>query len=285
VSALALAMLACALGGGDGVEPTDESAPIDEAETEELGEADIEATAFYANVTATAQARAALDQQEALTSTAFYQNQTATAQARVQGEQQASANATATAQPIAAELSGLGISAGEGELAWVHPPMTLSVEGYLQYDYANNYLQEFVPADLVISSDITWNTQTGLAGCGFALRSNGDPEVLDQYMVILSRGLNGTVNFIVQSDTAISGANTRSLGTGSDPQFQLQNDMTNRLTVVARGGMFTFYTNGTEIGTIADNTYQNGYVALIALSESGTTTCNFNNTWLWLLDD
>lgn len=280
-SALAFAMLACALGGGTTQPPT-EVEPT-ESETEPLNSADVEATAYFASLTATAQARATQDQLQALTSTAFFQEQDATAQARIQGEQQTSADATATAQPITAELSALGI--GEGELAWVHPPLTLSVEGHLQYDYANNFLQEFVPEDFVMSGDITWNTTTGLAGCGFALRSNGDTEALNQYIVILSRAGNGAVNFIVQSSTVISGANTRSLGTGADPQFQSQNDAANRLTVVARGGAFTFYTNGTEVGTIADNTYQSGYVALIALSESGTTTCTFNNTWLWLLDN
>lgn len=199
--------------------------------------------------------------------------------------EQASAAGTATAAPFGQELAQYGVDSARGRLAWVHPPIALDVEGYQVSDYVNYFIAT-VHQNFVVSTDLTWNTTTGLAGCGFVLRSNGDEESLDEYLLIASRGGNGTVNFIVQQDSAFSGENTVSLDAGSlDPNFQFQNDTTNRLAVVAEGNTFTIYTNGVQLGTITDNMYDRGFVAMAALSESGRTHCEFNNSWLWVLDE
>ena len=50
------------------------------------------------------------------------------------------------------------------------------------------------------------------------------------------------------------------------------------------GAKAIIYTNGTPIAEFGAGEYQKGFVAMIALSESGLTTCEFNNTWLWLAD-
>lgn len=248
--------------------------------------------------------------------------------------------ATAAAfAPILAELPKYGVDLSEGRPGWIHPPLTLEVEGFMQYDYANQYIGT-VARDFVVSADITWNTSTGLSGCGFVLRSDGNEEALNQYMAIATRAATGHVLFGTMADgEVVTGRDIYAYGI--DPNFQWQNDTTNRLTVVGHGNKFLIYTNETLLGEInpsdpppqpyippppvepedktdaeamarylqqqaeyqsvvsqiranhrsrqqafesAETVFDRGFVAMVALSESGRTVCKFDNAWLWLIE-
>lgn len=171
---------------------------------------------------------------------------TQTAQAALSDEAR---GATATAfAPFAADLPKYGVDPSQGRPGWIHPPVTLEVDGYLQYDYLNQFVAT-VARDFVISSDITWNTQYGTSGCGFVLRSNGDKNALDQYMAIVTRGASGHVLFSTMSDgKLVSGRDIYAYG--KDPNFNWGNNVTNRLTVVGRGLNFSIYSNDTLIGEV-----------------------------------
>jgi hypothetical protein len=266
---LVAASLACAeLGGTSSADATAQALAqsIEETATAAAGESfDAEANLQ------TAQAQATLDSLDAA----------ATQAAAAAGDEQDAAATAAAAAPIIAELPTYGVDPSEGELAWIHPPVSIDVEGYLQYDYINHFIGTLV-SDYVVSSDITWNTDTGLAGCGYVLRSDGNEEAINQYMVIASRGGAGTVFFVTVTEGEF--LHELNFATDADPQFEWQNDFTNRLTVVARGNSFTIFTNGTQIAQVTDDTYTRGFVAMVALSESQQTHCEFNNTWLWSLD-
>jgi hypothetical protein len=157
--------------------------------------------------------------------------------------------ATATAfAPFVADLPQYGVDPSQGRPGWIHPPVTLEIDGYLQYDYLNQFVAT-VAKDFVISSDITWNTQYGTSGCGFVLRSNGDKNALDQYMTIVTRGASGHVVFSTMSDgDVVSGRDIYAYG--KDPNFNWGNNVTNRLTVVGRGLTFSIYSNDTLIGEV-----------------------------------
>lgn len=189
------------------------------------------------------------------------------------------------AAPIRAQLPSYGVDPSQGRLGWIHPPVTIFVEGYQEYAYENQKLAT-VARDFVLSADITWNTRFGTTGCGFVIRSNGDEEAVDQYLVIATRGALGHVGFIVQQDgEVIRSAFEDIYAYGIDPEFDFHNDATNRLTVVGRGDTFTIYTNNTLIGEITGGyNYLEGFVAFVALNESGDTTCHYSNAWLWLLE-
>jgi hypothetical protein len=250
--------------------------------------------------------------------------------------------AAATAQvvePIRAELPKYGVDPNQGELAWIHPPEVLELEGYQQFDYANQFLGT-VAKDFVVSADITWNTDFGTSGCGFVLRSDGDQEAPNQYMSLATRGSSGHVIFATVVDGEIvTGRDIYAYGL--DPNFDWRNDTTNRLTIVGQGNEFFVYTNDTLIGEIdpsapppqpyippppeepadvsdaaavekfqkekqeydevvkqirADHSarvssfepeetiFEKGFIAFVAASESGTTTCKFDNAWLWLIN-
>ena len=108
-------------------------------------------------------------------------------------------------------------------------------------------------------------------------------EAFNQYLAIATRAGNGSIAFIKQINGGSLNTQLESLG-GRDPAFDWQNDGTNRLAVVARGDTFTIFTNGTQVQEFTATEFDRGFVAMVALSESGRTVCEFNNTWLWLIE-
>jgi hypothetical protein len=259
----------------------------------ESGDLDATAEALSQSIiqAATAQAAVSVDQGQVVA--------TAEAEATAQGQEAAATQvavatevsleqaATATAvAPIEAELRSYGIDPAAGRLGWVHPPVTIHVEDYLGFDYANQFL-ETVAADFVVAADITWNTQYGSAGCGFVVRSDGDEEAFNQYLIIGTRGAEGHVGFIVQRDGEISIDESEDIyANGIDPLFEWQNDTTNRFVIAGRGDTFTIYTNGTKIDEITTaGGLEKGFIAFVALNESGYTNCQYDNAWLWLMNE
>lgn len=211
----------------------------------------------------------------------------ATAASESQAEQQNLA-ATATEQamaPIKTELASYGIDPNQGVLGWVHPPLTIQTEGYLQYNYGGEYLAT-VARDFVLAADITWNTRFGSTGCGYVLRSDGAEDNYNQYMVIATRGASGHVGFVIMQNGQVKDNEITDIyANGIDPLFEWQNDTTNRMVIIGRGNTFQIYTNGTFIGEVTPSVFfERGFIAFVALNESGDTTCVYDNAWLWLLN-
>src|SRR3990172_3570606 len=261
---------------------------------------------------------------------------TQTAEAGLSDEAKA-ATASAVA-PILAELPKYGVDPTAGRMGWIHPPVSLEVEGFMQYDYINNFIAT-VAGNFVVSAEITWDTIGSTSGCGFVLRSDGKEDGLNQYLAIVTRVANGHVLFATMAEgKVVTGQDIYAYG--RDPNFNWQNKATNKLTVVGRGNRFCIYTNDTLIGEIdpsappaqpnlppepnkpsdetnaeamanylvkkaehdavveqiradfrarqqalqkADTVFERGFVAMVALSQSGRkTVCEFNNGWLWL---
>ena len=263
---------------------------------------------------------------------------TQTAFSALSAEDQA---ATATAEaPILAELPTYGVDPTAGHVGWIHPPVTMEVEGFMQYDYVN-YFISVLAADFVVSADITWDAIGSASGCGFVLRSDGNEKALDQYLAILTRVASGHVLFgTMAKGEVVTGQDIYAYNI--DPAFDWQNNATNRFTVVGRGNRFWIYTNGTLVGEIdptappempplppepekpidtsnaeamaayalkkaeheavveqiradfrarqkafreADKTFDRGFIAMVALSQSGRKgVCKFDNAWLWLIE-
>jgi hypothetical protein len=249
--------------------------------------------------------------------------------------------ATATvAAPILAELPFYDVDPTKGRVGFMHDPVTIEVEGYQQFDFANDHMQ-VIARDFVMAADITWDTQYGASGCGFMLRSDGDQTHPNQYMVAASRIGQGHVIFSALADGEMANVQDFYAST-EDPKFEWQNGTTNRLAVVGRGNILEIYTNHTKIGEVdttvppkkpsypsrpqqpsdtedqnamdsyqaqlqeyqnlvnqVDTNYQTalinfetkeavfdeGFVGMLALSESGRTVCHFENTWLWLIEE
>lgn len=308
-------------------------------------ESTIQAISVSVRATATAIAGTNLNPNAAL--------ETAQAEATIQNQSSAATQValdalgaeaqTATAAvyaPILAELPRYGVDPEAGRIGWIHPPVTLEVEGFMQYDYINHFIAT-VAGDFVVSGDITWNAIGAASGCGFVLRSDGKEEALNQYLVIMTRVASGHILFATMArGEVVTGQDL--FAQRHDPIFNWQNEATNRLTVVGRANRFWIYTNGNLIGEIdpsapppqpnlppepekpadtsnaeamanylqqqaeyesvveqiqadfrarrqalqnADTTFERGFVAMVALSQSGRKTiCGFDNAWLWLIE-
>lgn len=209
-------------------------------------------------------------------------DQVATQAAR---ETQSVADSAATEtvlSPIRADLAAYGLDPQVGELGWIHPPQLIEIEGYLQSDYENRFLAT-VSENMVVSTDLTWNTFTGLAGCGFMIHANGDEENgQDGYLLIASRGGNGRILLMTLVDGEVEEVAEFNYRTG----LRWRNDETNRVAFVVRDNVFTAFANGENVGEIAapaDYQFERGFTAMVAVSESGATQCQFDNTWLWQL--
>ena len=155
---------------------------------------------------------------------------------------------TEAAAPVLGELKLYDVDTDQGYVAWIHQPITLTVDGYMAFDFANDH-PETIIRDFVISSDITWNTQYGSSGCGFLIRSNGDQNKQDSYMALITRGGSGHLIFAILEDGEPVGGYDIFPRT-NDKSFDWDNDTTNRVAVKGQGSVFTFYTNGTQVGEI-----------------------------------
>jgi hypothetical protein len=157
--------------------------------------------------------------------------------------------ATATASaPILQELPKYDVDPQQGWVAWQHTPLTLDLNGYQEYEFANDF-PEITGKDFVLAADITWNTDYGSSGCGFVFRSDGDKEEPNQYMMMITRFAEGSLGYSALTDGVLVNYKNY-FPIAYDDSFSWQNDATNRLVLVAREKMLTFYTNGEKVGEI-----------------------------------
>lgn len=183
-----------------------------------------------------------------VTSTAISQDIAATQAAQELLSPEARAATAAAFSPVLSQLPIYGLDPNAGSPGWMHQPITITVDGYQAMDYLSDF-PDIVAEDFAVSADITWNTEYGNAGCGFVLRSDGNREAFNQYVVMITRAANGHAVMLTMAGGLI--INIRSLfAFGTDPSFSWKNDVTNNLTVVARGQSFSIFSNGTLLGEI-----------------------------------
>ena len=202
-------------------------------------------------------------------------NATATAQAYV------TVTAEANAALVRPELEKIGLSTDGGYLGWIHDPLTIKVDTYLEERPESDY-PEFSAADFVLQSDVTWNSASGLAGCALILRSEADVDKGKQYRVYLMRLQNRPL-WDVEYYNHGKWQSTLTERILDAPALNFAQDSTNRITVVVQGDKLTVYANGDKMGSVTDKRLTEGRVYFMAWQESGETTCTFTNSWLWVL--
>jgi hypothetical protein len=259
-------ILACALPGGLG-------GPDPSQATAEALSTGIESTRLASGATSTAEANA--------TSTTRAQPTevppTVTPLPTVTPNAAATAQAEATVEPIRGYLASYGVDPSQGRLGWVHQPKTIELQSYGAQDYTTDF-PSVVTRNFVVQADVTWETRTGLAGCGFIFRADQSQNF---YGMGIARGATGVSVF----DVFLGGRSTQGGFEVADaPTTNWRNGETNRLAIVGQENVFTLFVNGQFTHQRSDNTLQSGIVAFAALSESGLSICTFNNGWLWILD-
>ncbi|HVM70762.1 MAG TPA: hypothetical protein VMT91_03310 [Anaerolineales bacterium] len=164
-------------------------------------------------------------------------------------QDKAAYQATSTAiVPVLEELPTYGVGPLQGDVAWLHKPVTINLNGYQQFGYANDYPQT-TARDFVLAADITWNTQFGSSGCGFMFRSDADRKSPSQFMMVLTRFAYGTLIFSAMVNGSITNMQIYYPWT-KDKSFNWFNDATNRLVVVARGQLIDIFTNGVLVAEL-----------------------------------
>lgn len=203
-------------------------------------------------------------------------------------EQANAASQLATSEalaPILEELASLGVDPNQGQLGFVHPPISLEVTEFESTDFANRNAFT-VAQDFVMAADVTWESRFAESGCGFVVRSDGEEEAPSQYIIGLTRGAQGHVLFAEQIAGEVDLSDVTDIyANGIDPRFEWQSGTTNRIVVVGRGQEFTIFSNGARLGTItAKAGFEEGFVAFIAVNRSGGIKCDYDNAWLWKLN-
>ncbi len=198
----------------------------------------------------------------------------------------AAAHATATVEAALGDINDIledyGYSTKEGRLGFIHDSLSITVDTYGERHHVTDY-PDMDFGNFVLHTDITWNTSSGLAGCYMVFRSDGDLERGRNYQFVTIRlqGLPLWGFWVFNNER----------GDPLDPEGLLPDGAiddlqgsTNKIVIVAEDTKFTAYANGERLGTQVSSKLAKGAIAFGAFQESGTTTCEFNHTWVWSLD-
>ena len=129
--------------------------------------------------------------------------------------------------------------------------------------------------NFVVYADVTWtsadSSNVGNAACGILFRENNQ---------------GGYTTFVRKSGEALLWPfnNSGWLPTLADNTANNLNNKDggeNKLILIAQGNNFTFLVNGTVVYTQADGTFASGDIELVAGTGTGSTTCDFNEAWIW----
>ncbi|HUG33733.1 MAG TPA: hypothetical protein VMJ90_03105 [Anaerolineales bacterium] len=201
----------------------------------------------------------------------------------------AAAQATASAASVLDELDRLlgesDVPYMDGHLAWQQTePAKITMQGP---QYNNQFLsidEDLVAKNFVFKSDVIWNG-TGIMVCGALFRSEANLERGKQYQFYFYR-LSGLPAYFIDVYEDPSFKNTITDAKFSD-ELDISNDATNQFVLVAQDNQFNIYLNGKRQGRYFDNSKQRseGYFGFMAWQESGTGSCEFENSWVWSLDE
>jgi len=181
------------------------------------------------------------------------------------------------------ELERIGIPAEEGSLAWTQvEPVSLEVADYNTLNYAA-LEPNLVASDFVLHTEFTWDSTGGYAICGMIMRSEKDFERGEQYRFQTIR-LSGWPSWDVERYEFGGWQATASNLIVNSRSINQENGATNRYTIIARGSTFTVYVNDDKPKNVVDSALKEGRFAFMTWQESGETTCTFENTWVWSLE-
>ncbi len=209
---------------------------------------------------------------------------TADAQATVDAK---NAQATQTAEAISAlvkkDLDLLGVDASQGKLGWLQTdPITVKLD--TAWEYNTLPAAEGVSAsDFVIKTDLTWNT-SGILICGIVFRSDRNLLTGNQYLLefLQFSGLPGWDILFLKDEKIASNITGKARFADA---LKLNNDDTNTILLWVEGNKFTLFINDKRIGSFYDysNLSMQGLFGFYGNQESGSSTCEFANSWVWVL--
>lgn len=180
---------------------------------------------------------------------------------------------------INAVLTEYDLSTETGRLAYLVTPVSIKVNTYAE-EKAIPIFPDVVLSDFVLHTEVTWNSQTGLAGCNIIFRSDGNLDRGKQYQFNMLR-LQGLPLWDVEYHNLGRFQNNLSNGIRETGALFSDQGSTNVITLIAQGNKISIYSNGERLGIMTDSKLTSGSLAFAAFQESGETTCRYENTWVW----
>jgi hypothetical protein len=196
--------------------------------------------------------------------------------------------ATQNASDVLAELdkwlAGTEVPYKDGRLAWQQTEkVTINMSGPQSDDNFRELDGDLMAGDFILKSEVKWEA-TGVLICGVIFRSEPDLDNGLQYEFYFYR-LSGLPAYFIDVYDNGQFKNTITDTRFSD-NLDIGNGTTNEFMLVAQGNQFTVYINGTREGRYFDDSKRraDGFFAFLGWQESGTGSCQFENTWVWSLD-
>jgi hypothetical protein len=197
------------------------------------------------------------------------------------------ANATLTAGDVIRELdavlAGEDIPYKRGHLAWQQNDL-LNIE-MSGPDHKTLEIDEDLSAgDFILKSDVTWDA-TGLLLCGAIFRSEPSLEEGKQYKFLFLR-FSGLPAWAIEVHEFGQYKNSPTKTKFSDA-LDLANGATNQVLLAVQDDHFTLYLNKARQGTYYDYSKQraDGSFGFLGMQQSGKGSCEFENSWVWSLDE
>jgi hypothetical protein len=278
---IAIMLLLAACSGGE-----------DQAATE-TAESD-SATAVARGLQQTSEARSAEETQAAGDADAAAEQETQTAiEAAAAAEEAADAaaqdaiNAAGTQQAesgmdeINAVLQDVGLSTNSGSLAWTQSsPVVLTLPAGPATRYESISGSESY-GNFVIHYNVTWDT-SGYAGCSLLFRAEEDLDD-GQYYEFNTLRFSGAPGWDVE---LYDNGSFQSSATGNikfSKKMDLDNGATNNYVLIAEDSLLTVYINGNRASSVTVFARSEGRFAYEAWQQDGSTTCTFEDGWIWEL--
>lgn len=203
----------------------------------------------------------------------------------VNAEATQSARATATFEArladMEADLHVAGITAAEGHVAWANfEPLEVNSTnyGFMKY-YPIGEEKDY--ADFVYHTSVTWDTSTGLAGCGVIFRSEPDLANGEQFIFMTMR-LSGAPFWDVELWKYQQPQSSLTGGLKANGAIHVEARSTNEMMLVAQSHQLTAYANGSRLGAVTILRRSEGRMAVLAWQESGYATCTYGDSWIWV---
>jgi len=192
---------------------------------------------------------------------------------------EATQQAGAVIKDIQAFLTSLDLPT-EGSLGWYQDePAYIDLEGYQATDFVP-FAEDLEANNFIFKTDVTWES-TGWPTCGILFRSNPGFENYYWFEVLRLSGLPAWfISYYKDNYWEFSPSGER-----FSDKLDQGNGATNELVLMADGNKFVVYINGQRQGQYFDDSKKSmkGYFAFAGWHESGTTTCGYENSWVWSL--
>jgi hypothetical protein len=199
----------------------------------------------------------------------------------------AAVNATLAASDVLSDLQKVlgeeDILYEKGYLAWQqNDPLSIEMKGpdhqMLEID------DKLTAGDFILKSDVTWDA-TGLLLCGAIFRSEPDLAKGKQYQFLFLR-FSGLPAWAIEVHEFGQFKNSPTKTKFSDA-LDLDNGATNQFMLAVQDDHFTLYLNGVRQGTYYDSSKQRakGSFGFLGIQQSGHGSCDFENSWVWALED